>query len=47
MFKVDNKDTRTTSFDVVYIPSFITLEHIANFEHLILLFEIVEISAQS
>ena len=25
MFKVNNKDTRTTSFDVVFVPSFITL----------------------
>ena len=25
MFKVNNKDTRATSFDAVYISSFITL----------------------
>ena len=25
MFKVNNKDARTTSFDVVYVSSFITL----------------------
>ena len=46
MFKVNNKDTRTTSFDVVYVPSFITL-NIAIYEHLVLLFETVELSAQS
>ena len=36
MFKVNNRDARTTSFDNVCMYMF-NFEHIVNFEHLVLL----------
>ena len=35
MFKINNKDTRAASFDVVYVSSFITLSILFFLEHIV------------